>query len=197
VDESLLPPPEPPARPFPFRPLALILVPAAALAAGTGISWLAGAPRADALVRWLAWSSAVGLVLGAGCGAILGRRLLWALHGALSPWLVAALVLASLRVSQPVREALADRLEAQCRSAGRAACTAQEFRSACAARDRARLGPPVQSLCAGGSCTQRWTYAGPFRPDTVPERSRLLCSVVTDSAGNGLRSSVIGVTDAE
>jgi hypothetical protein len=96
-----------------------------------------------------------------------------------------------------VREALADRREAQCRSAGRAACTAQEFRSACAARDRARLGPPLQSRCAGGSCTQRWTYAGPFRPDTLPARARLLCSIVTDAAGNGLRSSIISVTGAE
>ncbi|HET7787887.1 MAG TPA: hypothetical protein VFL36_18085 [Myxococcales bacterium] len=197
MDESLLPPPEPPARPAPVRLLALILVPAAALAAGTGVSVLAGAPRGDALVRWLAWSSAAGLLLGAGCGALFGRRLLWALHGALSPWLVAALVMASLRISQPVREALADRREAQCRSAGRAPCSAQEFRSACAARDRARLGPPAQSLCGGGSCTHRWTYAGPFRPDTMPARARLLCSIVTDSAGHGLRSSVIAVTDAE
>ncbi|HET9753124.1 MAG TPA: hypothetical protein VFP52_09180, partial [Myxococcales bacterium] len=73
----------------------------------------------------------------------------------------------------------------------------EEFRSACAARDRARLGPPLQSLCTGGSCTQRWTYAGPFRPETTPERARLLCSIVTDGAGNGLRSSVITATDPE
>jgi hypothetical protein len=198
VDESLLPPPEAPARPFPWRAAALILVPAAALAAGTGISYLAGAAQGDALVRWLQGSSLIGLLLGAACGAVSGnRRLLWALHGALSPWLVAGLVLAGVRVSEPLREAWADRAEAQCRAAGRAACTAQEFRSACERVDRALLGSPAQSFCRDGSCTFRWTYAGPFRPEAIPERTRLLCSIVTDAAGNGVRSSVIAVADAD
>lgn len=194
VDESLLPPPETPARPFPWRAAALILVPAASLAAGTGVSYLGGGAGGDALLRWLQWSSALGLLLGAATGAIFRkRRQLWALHGALSPWLVAALVLAGVRVSEPLREMVADRREAHCRASGRAVCTAQEFRSACDRVDRALLGPPAQSLCGGGSCTLRWTYAGPFRPDTIPERSRLICSIVTGAGGNGVRSSVVAI----
>ena len=196
VDESLLPPPEAPARPFPWRAAALILVPAAALAAGTGLSYLAG-PASDPLLRWLEGSSLIGLLAGAGCGALFGRRLLWALHGAISPWLVAALVLAGVRLSEPVREALADRREAQCRAAGRGACTAEEFRAACERVDRARLGAPAQSLCRDGSCTHRWNYAGPFRPDAMAARARLLCSVVTDASGNRLRSSVIALGGPE
>lgn len=198
VDESLLPPPEEPARPFPWRAAALILLPAAALAAGSGVSVLAGPAHGDALLRWLQGSSLIGLLLGAACGTIFRRRrLLWTVHGALSPWLVAALVLAGVRLSEPVREALADRREAQCRAAGRFACTAQEFRSACERVDRARLGPPAQSLCRDDSCTHRWTYAGPFRPDAMAARARLLCSVVTDASGNRLRSSVITAAGAD
>lgn len=194
MDESLLPPPEADARPFPWRAVALIVVPAAALAAGTGISYVAGAVRGDMLLRWLQGSSALGLLLGAACGAIFRkRRLLWALHGALSPWLVAALVLAGVRVSQPLREALADRREVQCRAAGRGTCTVQEFRSACDRVDRALLGPPAHSVCRDGSCTWRWTYAGPFRPDTMAPRTRLLCSIVADASGNRVRSSVVAV----
>jgi len=196
VDESLLPPPEAPSRPFPWRAFALILVPAAALAVGTGISWLAGTAHGDALLRWLSWSSAVGLVFGAGCGAIFGRRLLWAAHGALSPWLVAALVLAGARLSEPLRDALADHREAQCSASGRRTCTAEEFRSACVARDRALLGVPAQSLCQDAACTHRWIYPGPFRPDAAA-RTRLLCSIVTDAAGNGLRSSLVTVAGEE
>ncbi|MGE5048861.1 MAG: hypothetical protein ACM3PC_09850 [Deltaproteobacteria bacterium] len=198
MDESLLPPPEAAARPFPWRAAALILVPAAALAAGTGVSYVAGAAQGDALLRWLSWSSALGLLLGAACGGLFRkRRLLWALHGALSPWLVAALVLAGVRVSEPLREALADRCEAHCRAAGRGPCTAQEFRSACDRFDRALLGPPAQSLCRNGSCTWRWTYAGPFRPDTVAPHTRLLCSIVTDASGNRVRSSVVAVAGGD
>jgi hypothetical protein len=194
VDESLLPPPDAPARPFPWCAAALFLVPAAALAAGSGVSYLAGAARGDAALRWLQASSLVGLLLGAACGAIFrDRRLLWTVHGALSPWLVAALVLAGVRISEPLREAWADRSEARCRAGGRGACTPQEFRSACDRADRALLGSPAQSFCRDGACTLRWTYAGPFRPDTVAPRTRLLCSVVTDASGNGLRSSVVAV----
>ncbi|HEY6910871.1 MAG TPA: hypothetical protein VI356_15940 [Myxococcales bacterium] len=194
MDESLLPPPEAPARPFPWRAAALVLVPAAALAAGTGISWLAAAARGDAVLRWLQWSSLVGLLLGAACGGVFRkRRLLWALHGALSPWLVAGLVLAGVRIAEPLREALADRREARCREAGGGICTAHEFRTACDRMDRALLGPPAQSLCHGGSCTWRWTYKGPFRPDTVVRGTRLLCSVVTDASGTGMRSAVVAV----
>ncbi len=64
MDESLLPPPaRSGARPVPWRAIAALSVPAAALAAGTGLQrWLEGsAPSGDALLRWLLWSAGAGL----------------------------------------------------------------------------------------------------------------------------------------
>jgi hypothetical protein len=195
MDESLLPPPEPPKKPFPWRAAALAFVPAAALAAGTGLSrWLDSA-HGDVILRWLFWSSGAGAIVGALVAAFLRPRFAWPLYGIAAPWLAAGLVVAGMRVARPFREHLADRREAGCRAAGRQVCNAQEFRAACDASDRDRLGTPHQSRCAAGACTQRWTYDGPFRPETVPPRTILLCSVVTDAKGKTVRASMMAVAD--
>jgi hypothetical protein len=102
-------------------------------------------------------------------------------------------VVAGMRAAQPAREWLADAAEARCRAAGSKLCSVREFDAACAGRDRGALGPPVQSWCAGETCAERWSYRGPFRPDTYARRTTLLCSVTSGAAG--ARSSVIAVSD--
>ena len=193
MDESLLPPPAGEKRPFPWRAIALVLVPSGALAAGVGLSRAFDPPQADPVVRWLLWSAGAGAVLGALTGLLRGRAPRWIAYGACAPCLTAALVFLGFRAAEPVREWLADRAEAACRRSGRSICSVREFDQACARDDRAALGPPLQTWCAGASCTRRWTYGGPFRPDTVGARTTLMCSVTTDQAGKPQRSSVMAI----
>ncbi len=200
MDESLLPPPVKGARPVPWRAIAAAFVPAAALAAGTGLQrWLEGsAPSGDVLLRWLLWSAGAGLFVGAGVGLLRGSRLPWAVYGAAAPLLAVGLVLGALRAVLPVREWIADRAEAACRAEGRPVCSVREFDAACARRDRRLLGEPQQTLCRDdkdGACTLRWLYRGPFRPEQRAPRGAFLCSVVTDALGNGIRSSLMAVAD--
>ena len=95
-----------------------------------------------------------------------------------------------MSVVRPVREAVADRREAACRAEGRAICSVREFDAACAGKDLNKLGPPAQSICKGASCTQRWLYRGPFRPEQLAFKGGFLCSIV-----EGGRSSVMAVAD--
>ena len=193
MDESLLPPPAAPAKPVPWRAMALAIVPCAALAAGTGLQRAIEAPGGDALAHWLLWSTGAGVLIGATAGALRRAKFVWAAYGAAAPWMAAGLVMAALHVARPVREMLADHLEASCRAERRAICSVGEFDAACARADRRLLGEPVHSRCSDASCTWRWTYAGPFRPEQVPPRGSLMCSVVTDARGKGLRSTVMAV----
>jgi len=196
VDESLLPPARE-QRPRPWRAIAGAFLPVAGLAAGTGLSRAFDPPQADYLYRWLLWSSAAGLVIGTAWGLPLRRPLLWTLYGALSPAALAGLVFAGMRASLPVREWLADRAEASCRGSGRTVCTIKEFEWACNGNDQVKLGEPVQSWCAGDSCTKRWTYRGPYRPETFSRKTTLVCSVTTDGSGKGnARGRMTAVTDA-
>ncbi len=198
MDESLLPPPaRSGARPVPWRAIAALFVPAAALAAGTGLQrWLEGsAASGDVLLRWLLWSAGAGLFVGAGVGLLRGSRLLWAVYGAAAPLLAVGLVLGAMRAVLPLREWIADREEASCRAEGRSVCSVREFDAACARRDRKLLGEPQQALCKDGACTLRWLYRGPFRPEQRAPRGAFLCSVVTDARGNGIRSSLMAVAD--
>jgi len=195
VDESLLPPRREP-RVRPWRAVAVVFVPAAGLAAGSGLSRAFDPVQGDFLVRWLAWSSLSGLLIGLSWGLLLRRPMVWTVYGAIAPCATAALVLACIEAAQPAREWLADRREASCSNSGLKLCSAREFDAACARKDRAALGAPVQSWCAGETCTQRWTYRGPFRPDTFSGRTMLLCSVTSDAGGKGARSSIISIPDS-
>ncbi len=195
MDESLLPPPTPPRKPFPWRGLAIAFVPAAALAAGTGLSRWIDSAHGDVLLRWLVWSSGAGLIVGALFAVGLRPRFVWPLYGVVAPWVAAGLVVAGLRMAMPLRERLADRREADCRGSGRKVCSGQEFRAACEATDADRLGTPLQSRCGGGSCTHRWRYDGPFRPETIPSKTILMCSVVTDAKGKAVRTSMMALAD--
>jgi hypothetical protein len=197
VDESLLPPPARPQRPVPWRPLAALFLPAAAVAAGTGLQrWLEGpVPSGDSILRWLFWSAGAGLLLGAAAGAMRRAPLRWAAYGAAGPWLLAALVFGGARASLPVRQWVADRREAGCRAEGRKLCTLREFDAACARRDQQLLGDPQQSLCKDATCTLRWTWRGPFRPEEIAFRGGFICSIVTDAQGNGVRSTEVAFAD--
>ena len=190
MDESLLPPPIEPAKPFPWRPLLALFVPAAALAGGTGLQRWLDAAAADPVLHWLAWSTGVGVIVGAAVGLARRRKLIWAAYGLTAPWIAAGVVAGTVVAVRPVRERLADRHEAACRAEGRAICTVSAFDAACARRDLKALGPPQQSICNGPSCTQRWVYRGPFRPDQLPVKGSVLCSIV-----DGARSSTIAVAD--
>jgi hypothetical protein len=180
---------------MPWRALSALLVPSAALAAGVGLQrFFEGAqPAGDALLRWLLWSSGAGLVAGALAGLALRGRILWIVYGLAAPWLAAGLVLAAFTATRPLREALADRREAACRSSGRAVCSEAEFVARCAeaaqGSGQAALGEPLQKLCDAQGCTFRWVYAGPFRSSTPAEA--LLCSVVADPAGKGVRYALL------
>ena len=185
-------PREPPARrPFPWRASLLFFLPAAALAAGTGLQrfWEGPLPAGDAVLRWLFWSAGAGLVLGT-AAALMRRRWAWAAYGAIGPFLAAALVSAGVRAVLPAREWLADRREAACRESGRRICTVSAFRAACARGDAGLLGPASTRLCDGSSCTSRWLYQGPFRPESYVAPGSLLCSVVTDASGKLARASL-------
>src|SRR5581483_8879389 len=73
--EELLPPPLTPARPMPWRAIAAVAVPAAALAGGVGLQRLLEGPTppGDPIVRWLLWSSGAGLLAGAVAGLLLKK----------------------------------------------------------------------------------------------------------------------------
>lgn len=201
MDSRLLPAPEPPARPLPWRTLCALLVPAAALAAGVGLQrFLEGvAPAGDALLRWLLLSGAAGALLGLLAGLLLSRRgagrAAWALYGGASPFAVAALVLGVAAAARPVREVFARRGEARCRESGRSLCTLREFTDACTAGARDRLGGPLHEACAAGICTRRWLYAGPWTPDNYVAPGSVLCSVVSDAAGRPLRHTLLAGTE--
>lgn len=190
--EDLLPPPQPAARPFPWRPLAALFIPAAALAAGTGLQRMVEWPSTDPVLQWLAWSSAAGLLVGALAGFGLRRRLLWAAYGLLAPWLAAGLFTGAVHTLRPLREKLADRREAACRAEGRAICTWQEFAGRCAQahaeprRAQELLGAPRSSPCTNQSCTFKWLYSGPFRPEQSTALAQA-CFVLTDAQGRGIR----------
>jgi hypothetical protein len=201
VDSGLLPAPDQPARPLPWRTLCALLVPAAALAAGVGLQryFEGAAPAGDALLRWLLISGAAGLLLGLLAGLQLARRGAgragWALYGALSPFAVAALVLGAVAAVRPVRDAFARRGEARCLASGRTLCTVRDFTAACTAGARDRLGAPLHEVCAGGTCTRRWLYAGPWTPDNYVAPGSVLCSVVSDAAGRPLRHTLLAGTE--
>ncbi|HUJ27847.1 MAG TPA: hypothetical protein VLW85_17605 [Myxococcales bacterium] len=175
MDESLLPPAEKPGRPFPWRTSLALFVPAAALAAGTGLQrWLEGPqPQGDAVLHWLYWSGGSGLAIGIVVGMLRRARLAWIAWGYLSPFAAAALVWLATEAARPVREYLADRREADCRAEGRKLCTLREFEQACARRDRSLLGEPAQQV----NEIRRWYYRGPFRPEQIPFRGAVLCSI--------------------
>ncbi len=193
MDSGLLPAPDQPARPLPWRTLGALLVPASGLAAGVGLQrFLEGpSPAGDALGRWLLLSIAMGLPLGALAGVLLSKRragrAAWTLYGAASPLAVVALVLFSVPAARPVRDAFARRREARCRDSGRALCILKEFGDACAAGARERLGAPLHEVCATDGCTRRWLYSGPWTPDNYVAPGSVICSVVTDPAGRVVR----------
>lgn len=187
VDASLLPPPER-GRPFPWRAGLLWFVPAAALAAGTGLQrWLEGPqPAGDAVLHWLYWSGGSGAVIGGAVGLARRARLAWLAYGYLSPFVATALVWLGVEAARPVRESIADRREQECRGEGRKICTLREFEQACARRDFALLGEPAQSV----NEIRRWYYRGPFRPEQIPFRGAFLCSI----SGNA-RPAMMAVAD--
>jgi hypothetical protein len=192
----LLPPERPEERPPPWRILLAFFVPAAALAAGMGIqrAWEGAAPQGDAVLRWLLWSCGAGLLFGAMAG-VLRRSWLWALYGAASPFVAAGVVVACVAVVRPIREFVADRREARCRSAGRKLCTDSEFRASCEHGEIEKLGPPSSRICSGASCTSRWLYTGPFR-DASAGTGSLLCSMVIES-GNVTRTALLPSEDRD
>jgi hypothetical protein len=169
-----------------------LFVPAAALAAGTGLARAFEAPAGhDASLHWLAWSSAAGLLIGVAAGFAFKRRALWAAYGLLAPWMAAGLVLGGLAAVRPAREWIADRREASCRAEGRPVCTMGEFVARCAQAQSGRtraatlLGEPGSSMCAGQRCTLKWLYPGPFRPEQ--DAGGIACFVLTDEQGRGVR----------
>ena len=192
--EELLPPPLPPARPAPWAALLALFVPAAALAAGTGLQRVfEGAGTAEPVFHWLWWSSAAGLGVGALCGALRGQKLLWGAYGLAAPWVCAALVAGALQAAGPLREKLADGRESSCRAAGRTVCTRRDFTARCAqaqataAQAKDLLGDPRSADCSGQGCTRKWLYPGPFRPEEDAEPGALACIVLTDAQGRGVR----------
>jgi len=203
-------PPRAPGRPLPWRPLAAVLVPCAALALGVGLqrAFEGPLPTGDALWRWLWVSSGVGLLLGLAAGLVLAvrrlSRLLWACWGLASPWALAGLTLLAVRGARPLREQLAQAKVARCRAEGRSSCTSAEFRAACSgatlgpsarARGMARLGAPAQELCGDSGCTFRWVFEGPWLLDDYVEPGALWCSVVAAPDGRGLRATVLPGTE--
>jgi hypothetical protein len=157
----------------------MALLPPLALACGTGVA--AGLDRfhgGDPLMRWLCWSACAGALAGAVAGLFRRAPAAWALYGAASPF---AAALASLAVAEGatfVRERIADRREAACLQAGRVLCSGASFQAACHHRDVRSLRNPDHRACDGTTCTERWTYRGPFRPEQGDSSGGLICSIV-------------------
>lgn len=89
--DDLLPPPLPEAKPVPWRAIALLFIPAAALAAGAGLQRLVELRTPDPVAQWLVWSTAAGALVGALVGLALKRKLLWCVYGVAAPWIAAGL----------------------------------------------------------------------------------------------------------
>jgi hypothetical protein len=178
---------------MPWRAIATLFVPAAALAAGAGLQRLVSWPSQDSVLQWLCLSSAAGALTGAIVGLAMKRKLLWAVYGVAAPWIAAGLVATVLRGLPPLREKLADRREEICRAEGRAFCTMQEFTARCTqartdpSKAKLLLGDPRTSSCNGQTCTLQWLYAGPFRPEQHAGPGALACFVLTDTQGHGVR----------
>jgi hypothetical protein len=191
--DDLLPPPLPKVKPGPWRAIAALFVPAAGLAAGAGLQRLVEWPSPDPILQWLCWSSAAGALVGALTGLALQRKLLWAVYGVATPWIAALLVGGVVHAVRPLRETLADQCEANCRAAGRAVCTTQEFTARCAqahadpSKAKALLGEPRSQSCNGPTCTQQWLYVGPFHPEQYAGAGALACFVLTDAQNHGVR----------
>ncbi len=204
-------PPAPPqktrgSRPLPWRFLAALLVPAGSLAAASGLQRALEGPaaRGDALSRWLFFASAIGVLFGALAGLALGRglagRLRWTAFGALSPWVLALGSTAAAKAVRPLRDRITEQRIVACRAEGRPACSLDEFRRGCSAagsaasgaRPLARklLGPPAQELCEAQGCTDRFRYEGPWTPDNWVAPGAVVCSVVSDGQGRGIRSAL-------
>ena len=195
MDSSLLPAPEPPPRPAPKRALSLLFVPAAALAGGVLFQRLFDLQGGDAMLHWLLFSSAAGVVAGGVIGLWLGSPILWTFYGAAAPWVVAGIVTVGVRAARPVRDLVAARSASECRASGRALCTLSEFRAACEVGARARLGTPQHEACSASGCTRRWSYTGPWTPDNFVAPGAVLCSVVTDGQGRVVRQTVLAGSD--
>ena len=206
LDPALLAEAQPaPAEPFPWRAVAMVLVPALALAAGSLWARLLDGPQptGDATLRWLLLCAGAGLVAGAVAGLLIskttGGRLVWAAWGLAAPGLLAGLVVGTGVAVRPAREWVAARGVERCRVT-RPVCTPREFRDACAkaavnkagARQRAAavFGGPGAELCYPAGCTGRWLYTGPWLPDDYVAPGSMLCSVVFDAEGRGLRYAV-------
>ena len=188
---DLLPPPEPPKRPFPWKPLVALLVPAAAFAGAVGAQRLFDEPLGDALLRWLIYATVLGVVLGFAAGAAFRRRALWTAWGAASPALIAFAIVAIASAVRPLREKYADHGVEKCRAEGRKICSLREFTDACRVNAQAQLGAPEHKACDAAGCTFRWTYAGPWRPENYVEPGAVLCSVVADSTGKPVKFTVM------
>jgi hypothetical protein len=161
--------------------MLVLLLPAASLAAGTGLQRLLEGPipAGDASLRWLLFSCAAGVVLGLVAGLIRRQKAAWVLYGAAVPWVVAGLVMAGVRAARPIREMVADHREAACRAEGRPVCTVREFRAHCEKGEATALGDPRSKTCGADSCTSRWLYKGPFRPESYVAPGSILCSIVS------------------
>jgi hypothetical protein len=185
---------------LPWRVLAALLAPVAALGGSAGLwRWIDGpVPQGDSVLRWLWLASALGLLLcgvaGLWLAARASGRALWAAWGAAGPWAAAALALFAVRAVRPLRDAVAARQEASCRARGRTACTLNEFLTHCRSAgqpggDWRALGPPSQELCGPDGCTRRFVYAGPWTPDNWVMPGSLICSVVADARGAPVRAT--------
>jgi hypothetical protein len=196
---ELLPPPKLAPRAVPWRVLLAFLLPAAALAAGTGLQRVLEGPipAGDATLRWLEWACGAGTLLGLVTGVVRRQWYSWTLYGAAAPWVVAGIVAAGVHVAHPVREMVADRREAACRSQGRTICTVREFRASCEKGLASALGQPRSKTCGGESCTSHWLYTGPFRPDNYVAPGSILCSIVTRPDGQLARASILPGEEVE
>jgi hypothetical protein len=78
LNEDLLPPPAAATPPFPWRRVTAAVLPFAALAAAVGVQrFVEGpAPAGDALLRWVWYTAALGVVLGALAGLVFGQRMM-------------------------------------------------------------------------------------------------------------------------
>ena len=96
LDPALLAAAQPaPVKPLPWRAIAMLLVPAVALAAGSLLARLLDGPQptGDAALRWLLLCAGAGLLAGAVAGLLIsktaGGRLVWAFWGLAAPGLLA------------------------------------------------------------------------------------------------------------